>query len=299
MGNPPPSEYTYVIEGQLDGEYAFNQSADEIKGKVTCDADGKIRGEFPITVDMSGLTYTDNYKAGDPASQNGTLTVREVPSPSPAPRARYRLSVDPQSEWDFGQTLLNGPVHGKEFVVKNTGNRTLGQLSVSLSGEQAEYFELTKKELGPLSVHRTQSFTVMPKSGLPVGAYRATLRIQGDHGIDKQVKLRFEVVGSPLDGHRVWEKKTEVSPDKEWTIRFNQAIDKESATKENVYLVSQEQPMMKISATIRLSEDATKLYIQPEKPLSSKGSYFLVIQSLKAANGKLLKENVVMPFETK
>lgn len=82
---------------------------------------------------LGGINYEDS---------NFALTVvATTPSPAPEPRQRYNLSVDPQSEWDFGQVLWNGLVHGKEFVVKNTGNRTLRQLSVSLSGDQAEHFE--------------------------------------------------------------------------------------------------------------------------------------------------------------
>lgn len=286
----PP--FNYTVTGQLQNEAALNGAP-----VLNCAADGTQAGMFDIVVNMAGVTYTENYKAGNPASQNGTLTVR--PASSPAPRPRYNLSVDPEGEWDFGKALRNAPVHGKEFVVKNTGNRTLRQLSVTLSGEQAEHFELTKKELEALSVHQKQSFMVTPKSGLPVGEYRATLRIHGDHGIDKQVALRFKVAGSLLDGHRVWEKKTEVPLDKEWTIRFNRPFDKKYVTKDNVFLCAAEDPQVKISATIRLSEDATKIHIQPEVPLQSKGRYFLVIQTLKGENGRLLKENIVMPFETK
>lgn len=61
---------TYTREGQLPGETAQLGSV----GVYVTDDWSKV-GSYEITVNLSEMTYTANYKAADPAYVNGTLTV--------------------------------------------------------------------------------------------------------------------------------------------------------------------------------------------------------------------------------
>jgi len=62
--------FTYTIDGQIAGETALTSTP-----VVICTADGKTSGSYDITVNMTGIGYTDNYKAAEPESVKGTLTV--------------------------------------------------------------------------------------------------------------------------------------------------------------------------------------------------------------------------------
>lgn len=278
---------TYTVAGQVDGETALNGQP-----RLSTTTDGKTPGTFDIHVDMTGVTYTDNYEADNPASEKGMLAVQSLVQP------RYEISVNP-TEWDFGRVLQNELPREKEFVIRNTGNQTLRSLKLSLSGEDADRFELSETKIRRLSVRQQYAVTVTPQRGLPVGVYHATLEIQGSPRISKKIPLEFTVVGLPIEGaYREWEMKTEVPLTKEWNIRFNKKLDKTSVTEENVFLVSAANPHTKIAANLRLSEDGMIIHIQPKQPLDGGKKYFLIIQKVKDESGMLLKQNVVMPFKT-
>lgn len=67
--------FTYIVEGQLPGETALIGEP-----TLTSEADGKTAGSYPIIVDLTGVSYTPNYRAAEPAFVNGTLTVNPAPS---------------------------------------------------------------------------------------------------------------------------------------------------------------------------------------------------------------------------
>ena len=63
--------FTYTLNGQLAGETAFTGTP-AISSPT---ADTNAAGSYPIVVDLSGISYTDNYKAATPGFVNGTLTI--------------------------------------------------------------------------------------------------------------------------------------------------------------------------------------------------------------------------------
>ncbi len=69
--------FTYTVDGQLSGETALAGGP-----ALTCAADGKTAGSYPITIDLAGVSYTANYEAANPALVNGTLTVNPPSSGS-------------------------------------------------------------------------------------------------------------------------------------------------------------------------------------------------------------------------
>ncbi len=283
--NLPP--LTYTVAGQVGNETALIGQP-----RLSVATDGKTPGTFDIHVDMTGITYTDNYEADNPASEKGTLAVQSPVQP------RYEISVNP-TEWDFGRVLQNELPRKKDFVIRNTGNQTLHSLKLSLSGKDADRFELSERNIERLSVRQQHIIEVTPQRGLSAGVYYAVLEIQGSYRISEKIPLEFTVVALPIEGdYREWEMKTEVPLTKEWNIRFNRKLDKTSVTKDNVFLVSALNPHIKILATLRLSEDGMIIHIQPKQPLDGQKKYFLIIQKLKDESGKLLKQNVVMPFKT-
>ena len=73
MGEALPV-FTYTVYGQLPGETALTGTP-----TVSCAADGKTAGSYPIAVDLTGVAYTGNYKAAGTALIGGTLTVNKLP----------------------------------------------------------------------------------------------------------------------------------------------------------------------------------------------------------------------------
>lgn len=281
---------TYTVAGQVSGETALNGS----QPQLSTTADGKTVGTFDVNVDMAGVSYTANYEADDPAFEKGTLTVK-ISTPF---QPRYEISVSP-TEWDFGRVLQNEPQKEKEFVVRNTGNQSLRSLSLNLSGEDADKFELSERSIERLEVYGQSVIKVSLQRGLPIGVYRANLEIQGSPRISERIPLQFEVVSFPIEGEYMeWEMKTEVPLTKEWNIKFNKKLDKTTVMEENVFLVSAEDLNTKILANIRISEDGTIVHIRPKQPLDGGKKYFLIIQKIKGESGTLLRKNIVMPFKT-
>ncbi|MDD4509823.1 MAG: S-layer homology domain-containing protein, partial [Oscillospiraceae bacterium] len=66
---------TYTVDGQLSGETALAGVP-----SLSCVADGETVGSYPITIDLVGVSYTENYEAANPVLVNGTLTVNDLPS---------------------------------------------------------------------------------------------------------------------------------------------------------------------------------------------------------------------------
>lgn len=281
---------TYTVAGQVSGETALDGS----QPQLSTTADGKTQGTFDVNVDMTGVSYTANYEADNPAFEKGTLTVRISTPFQPI----YEISVSP-TEWDFGRVLQNEPQKEKEFVVRNTGNQSLGSLSLNLSGEDADKFELSERSIERLHLYGHSVIKVTLQRGLPIGVYRANLEIQGSPQISKRIPLQFEVVSFPIEGEYMeWEMRTEVPLTKEWNIKFNKKLDKTTVMEENVFLVSAEDLNTKILSNIRLSEDGTIVHIRPKQPLDGGKKYFLIIQKIKGESGTLLRKNIVMPFKT-
>ena len=63
--------FTYTLEGQLSGETALVGTP----ALLSPTAKTNETGSYPIEVDLSGISYTANYRAANPGFVNGTLTV--------------------------------------------------------------------------------------------------------------------------------------------------------------------------------------------------------------------------------
>lgn len=63
--------FTYTVDGQLSGETALSSEPD----LAFAEGNTTKAGSYTIGVFLTGVTYTDNYTAANPAYVNGTLTV--------------------------------------------------------------------------------------------------------------------------------------------------------------------------------------------------------------------------------
>lgn len=90
------------------------------------------------------------------------------------------ISLDQTGNLDFGSKDKGYTVdtsEAKAVTISNVGNAETGALNISVS--QPDAFELSKTNVGSIAVGGSDSFTVIPKAGLPAGTYNATVTVSG------------------------------------------------------------------------------------------------------------------------
>ncbi|MCL2307951.1 MAG: hypothetical protein FWC38_07000 [Proteobacteria bacterium] len=82
-------------------------------------------------------------------------------------------------EMDFGQACEGYvPITAKKVLVKNIGNQPTGELTIALSGDNAESFTLSSATIDSLENYKEKDgFTIKPNDDLDAGSYEATVTI--------------------------------------------------------------------------------------------------------------------------
>lgn len=89
-------------------------------------------------------------------------------------------------------------------------------------------------------------------------------------------------------------EKTNIPNDKEWKIKFNKSIDSTTAIGKNIYVMDENENL--VSTSIKLNSDNTEIQVIPSQKYVDGKKYTLYIKDLKAKDGRLLNNNVKMPF---
>ncbi len=117
------------------------------------------------------------------------------------PTINYSITLEPSSTYTFTAATAGYDAQSAKIVtVTNTGNGATGDLIVSLSGNNADSFTLSKTEITSIPVddgsntnNNTDTFTVVPKTGLSAGTYTATVSVSGSNIITQIVDVTFTV----------------------------------------------------------------------------------------------------------
>ncbi len=133
--------FTYTVDGQLFGETALVGAP-----TFTCKADGKTAGNYPITIDLTGVSYTANYKAATPSFVNGTLTVNNPSSGGSGSDSSSDVSTAAQAlklEISVSENTITATMTVKAAVDSNgnaavTVNQTQISDAISKAMEKAE-----------------------------------------------------------------------------------------------------------------------------------------------------------------
>ncbi|SOB90781.1 WD40 repeat protein [Ureibacillus xyleni] len=92
-----------------------------------------------------------------------------------------------------------------------------------------------------------------------------------------------------------WGKKDNVPKNKTWTVSFNQPIDVDSITADNVYIVDSYDQKMAVSFTI--SNEGKELIIEaPTYDYTPYETYTLYIENVQSQNQQVIKEPIKMDF---
>ena len=139
-------------------------------------------GTYTATVTVSSDTVT-------PKSFDVFFTVEEN---------KDVIVLNPFDDKTFTPAAVGySPVTAYDVNLSNTGTKAIGELTVLLSGPNADSFMLSKTTIASLVANGSNSFTVVPKTGLAVGTYIATVTLSGDNIIPKSFGVSFTVKINP------------------------------------------------------------------------------------------------------
>ena len=106
----------------------------------------------------------------------------------------YGISLSPSADKDFGEAAYDYEAQTPHSVtITNTGNQPTGELTIGLSGNDADSFSLSTTTMGSIAIGGEDDFTVTPNTGLGIRAYTATVTVTGGYGINKSFDVNFTV----------------------------------------------------------------------------------------------------------
>ena len=137
-------------------------------------------GIYYVRVKASGTVLASDYQ-----------TVN-VPAYSAVPT--YSITLDKAGTHTFTAADAGYAAQTPATVtVTNTGNSATGALTVALSGTDAASFTLNKTNIADIAVSGSDTFTVVPKTGLSAGTYTATVTVSGGNSITGSFNVSFTV----------------------------------------------------------------------------------------------------------
>jgi len=171
----------------------------------TAPTDYIFDGWYTVSDDTGGVEFTATDDVID--SKFGFNSTIENPAVNLYARwAKYAITLDKTSLAFDDEPFNYSAVTAKSVTVTNDGNRATGALTVELGGTNSSDFTLgagTGSTLSGSDVSisdiaatgtTTATFTVVPKTGLAVGSYNATVTVSGGNGISKNINVSFHVV---------------------------------------------------------------------------------------------------------
>lgn len=139
----------------------------------------------PFSMPEAG-TYTETVTLSNGGAVNENFDVSLTVKPKAIPICEV-LPLDENDAYIFPPSVVGyAPKTTKEVTVRNWGSANTGKLDITLSGRNAESFELNKSSISNLGKGDADTFTVVPKTGLAVGTYRAKLTVSGGPEIESR-----------------------------------------------------------------------------------------------------------------
>lgn len=172
------------------------------ENKIQTDVTGSI--DAIIIHAKDGYMFPADYTV---AEQDGIKVTRNSENQitvSGTPTSDVNITLPPATKKDCSMVSDgNGtfstvcedyqPITANAFTVKNTGNVDLENVGVSITGKDADKFELEWDNTSAISPNGTLKITVKPKDDLDIGTYQATLSISADNVNTVTTDLKFIV----------------------------------------------------------------------------------------------------------
>lgn len=160
-----------------------------------------------IIVEVTDGYYLPETYISDLPGQLSGLTVSETDNGfniSGTPTSDVNITLPAATKKVYSMTVTgNGtfttvckdyqPITANEFTITNNGNVDLTNVNVSLTGTNANEFELSADNTATIQPSGTTKVTVKPKDALDVGTYQATLSVSADNVNIATTDLQFTV----------------------------------------------------------------------------------------------------------
>jgi len=142
---------------------------------------------------VTGLTAGTYYvRFAETATVKASAAAAVVIPDGAAPT--YSIAVDKSAIYPFvGAVEGYAALAPASVTVTNTGTAATGGLTVALTGADAGSFTLSKTALADIAPGGTDSFTVVPVTGLAVGGYTATVTVSGGNSLSASFDVSFTV----------------------------------------------------------------------------------------------------------
>jgi len=138
--------------------------------KVTVDNTGNVT----VAADATPDTYTITATSTADSSKKGTSAITVIAA------STYTIAaITDQTLTTLTQGYVSGTQETKPVSVTNTGTGHLTNLSVTISGANANDFAITQPD-SDLNSGESTSFTIQAHDGLPAGTYTATVTVAAD-----------------------------------------------------------------------------------------------------------------------
>ena len=143
-------------------------------------------------MDTRGITRGTNVKATYSFSFDGSNPRNFTSSSSSSSHKWFQFKWEPEKDYAISMSQTGDylfPVTFEDYTsapslvvsISNIGGKAAGDLSVALSGENADSFTLSSAAVSSIPVLEQGSFTVQPKLGLKDGYYKATVTVSGSN----------------------------------------------------------------------------------------------------------------------
>lgn len=164
--------------------------------------------------DGAGYLLSTEARSGSVTATAGTIATDFVQN--------LNISLSETGTYTFDEATVGYDEQtAKEITVTNTGNDDTGDLTVTLSGVNADSFTLSKDTIDSITdTGSTDTFTVKPNIGLNAGTYTAIVTVSGENIVSKSFDVSFTVnavtytvTWKSQDGSTELEKDTDVASD--------------------------------------------------------------------------------------
>jgi hypothetical protein len=191
---------------------------------------GLAAGTYTATVTVSGTGLTSR-------TFNVSFTVTPVTA---VPSISLSHSQHAFSDREVGYTSL--PT-ARVITVTNTGTVATGALTVAISGNTSA-FTVSVTSLSSIAVAGTREFTIVPRTGLSVGTYTATVTVSGTNITARSVVVSFTVTAATVT------PSISVSPS---TITFSAAVGYSGSAEAQTQTITVTNTSTVVTPTISIS----------------------------------------------
>ena len=200
---------TYAVMAEEEQGYSINITASE--GLTIASGNGKqeVAANTPIAdvqVEVQdGYVLPEDYMDGLQGLNGlGADKTGSGFTISGTPEGDVNITLPAATKKDYSMTVTgNGtfaavcigyqPITANEFRITNNGNVDLENVNVSLTGNDADKFELSVDKTTTIQPNGTINAAVKPKDELGVGTYQAALSVSADNAAGQSIDLQFTV----------------------------------------------------------------------------------------------------------